>query len=977
MAVVALSHNITRTEDFEGTPPGTIISFGGGPAATVGSDLFYEGAQSLRRRIGATGANRGFTYVDIVSHDVQSAAKKIWYIKHLLAVEKAINPAGAINGYATGGIANGVSVLTADDGSAGDNKDFQYPIKGGWIINPVEMELTAYKTLGVVGSFNLAAVDAWVHLNNVSATSTGENQAMDCIDLTTDGLFLIGGTSTDPDATFQDFIDADEGEGLTGAERVGMWSTIEPKVFSVFGHHIIGKTGAGTVTATVFTDAGVTLIFPGGNVREARNQIEFDIGNAGSAAVLSLCSILGRGRSEVQACFDTELQVNATTDRITSPAHGLGTGDQVEYIDNGGAQDIGPDDATGEPLVFASATTIGSGPHWYVGKFDADEFTLYPTVQDALESTAAAALTASTAGNGERHTLKRTPDARPDLTVTGTAGTAAFNDCVFDGLRKLTFTSEVTMSRGFIINSLQLVLGDATLNSVVVIEPTTFIGEAFLQAIHAQDLDLIDGTSFSTTGQGHAIEITTGGTLAQRTGALQDVSYSGYFATDEDNTGGWSFNANTDVDAVGDDITITGHAFVTGDAVYYSDEGGTAIGGLTDQALYYLRKDDANTVGVFATKEAADTNVNRIALTVGSSETHKFYSANATIFNNTGADVILNLNGGTTPTVRNSAGSTTTINNTVTLQVAAVDEDNVAIPYASVSIQNASTGAEISSGVANNLGIYTDSTFNYTVDIAVNVVVRKSSPGATRYKAASSPNTIVNNGLDAVVSLAVNRFAGLIPMVGVLRHGVQSEDVNDAIVTATVDMPEGTNRVLVCAGIYWGSGSDLTVSAATYDGNAMTSINSLAVAAFHEIFLYRHAIPDGDDGEKVISFTFSANVDIKAIAFAIVDDATAAPESNDTDNGNAVTGNPSLALNNTTANSFSVGFLITDDLDSPTATGASENRVRRSDLARDALLNSIAVLIADRSTAGAHNIGADYGANTKTWVAAGATFAKN
>jgi len=160
----------------------------------------------------------------------------------------------------------------------------------------------------------------------------------------------------------------------------------------------------------------------------------------------------------------------------------------------------------------------------------------------------------------------------------------------------------------------------------------------------------------------------------------------------------------------------------------------------------------------------------------------------------------------------------------------------------------------------------------------------------------------------------------------------------------------------------------------------MTSVNNLAVnegANYHEVFLYRHAIPDGDTGEKVISFTFSAAVNIKAIAFAILDDVTAAPESNDTDSGNAVTSNPSLAVNNTTADSFSVGFLITDDLDSPTATGASENRIRRSDLARDALLNSIAVLVADRSTAGAHNIGAGFGADSKSWVAAGATFAKN
>lgn len=321
---------------------------------------------------------------------------------------------------------------------------------------------------------------------------------------------------------------------------------------------------------------------------------------------------------------------------------------------------------------------------------------------------------------------------------------------------------------------------------------------------------------------------------------------------------------------------------------------------------------------------------------------------------------------------------TFTINQTVTLTVTVVDEENNPVPYASVSIQDASDDSEISAGIANNFGVYIDSTYSYSGDVAVNVVARKSSPGDTRYEAVSSPNTIINTGLNAGIGLAADDKAGLLPMVGVLRHGVQSENVNDAVVTATVNLPVGTSRKLVVAGMYYFGASDLTVSAATYDGDAMTSINSIAVGSFHEVFLYRYDIPDGDEGDKVISFTFSAAANIKAIAFTILDDvATGAPESNDTDSGALVTSNPSLALNNTTADSFSVGFGIVDDLDSPAATGATENRVRRSDLVRDGLAQSVTILIADRASSGAHNIGADFGSNGKTWVYAGASFAKN
>jgi hypothetical protein len=218
-------------------------------------------------------------------------------------------------------------------------------------------------------------------------------------------------------------------------------------------------------------------------------------------------------------------------------------------------------------------------------------------------------------------------------------------------------------------------------------------------------------------------------------------------------------------------------------------------------------------------------------------------------------------------------------------------------------------------------------------------------------------------------------------MVGVLKHGVQSEDNNDAVVIATVDLPAGTSRKLVVAGMYWASGSDLTVSAATYDGNAMTLINSISQGSFNEMFLYRYDIPDADEGEKVISFTFSASVNIKAIAFAILDDAaTGAPESNDTDSGTATLTDSDLLLNNTTADSFSVGFDMADITNTPRdgALAVAEQRIRRYDLARDGLAHIITVIIADRGTSGSHRLSIDHGViGSRSFVTCGATFAKN
>jgi hypothetical protein len=180
---------------------------------------------------------------------------------------------------------------------------------------------------------------------------------------------------------------------------------------------------------------------------------------------------------------------------------------------------------------------------------------------------------------------------------------------------------------------------------------------------------------------------------------------------------------------------------------------------------------------------------------------------------------------------------------------------------------------------------------------------------------------------------------------------------------------------------YWDSTTNLTVSSITYDGNAMTSEGSASTVEqegagnYHEMAFYYYDIPDSDSGQKTISATWSANVAIKAIAFAIVDDvATGSVNSSSSSSGDTLTSNPSFALTNS-ADAWSVAFLMVDDTDSPSATGVSS--IRRSDLVVDGL-KSVAILVANRvGTTGIHSLGADYGSNTKTWVIGGVSVLKN
>jgi hypothetical protein len=66
-----------------------------------------------------------------------------------------------------------------------------------------------------------------------------------------------------------------------------------------------------------------------------------------------------------------------------------------------------------------------------------------------------------------------------------------------------------------------------------------------------------------------------------------------------------TFNGATDVDPTTDSITLTAHTFIEGEAVVYSNGGGTTIVGLTNGATYYVVVIDANTIKLATTKANA------------------------------------------------------------------------------------------------------------------------------------------------------------------------------------------------------------------------------------------------------------------------------------------------------------------------------------------------------------------------------------
>ena len=120
-----------------------------------------------------------------------------------------------------------------------------------------------------------------------------------------------------------------------------------------------------------------------------------------------------------------------------------------------------------------------------------------------------------------------------------------------------------------------------------------------------------------------------------------------------------------------------------------------------------------------------------------------------------GAVIINNVNGSNASTFVNTGGGSTTINNVVNVTVKCVDESLANLQYIVVYIENASTKAQILSASTDINGIVT-TTFNYTTDTAINIRIRKASPGSTKYIPIKTTGTITSAGFNLTATLYVD-----------------------------------------------------------------------------------------------------------------------------------------------------------------------------------------------------------------------------
>jgi hypothetical protein len=283
VVAVAVAEDSLRADAMDALT--NVSGIGGGPGAVTEPDIYYQGVGAISRKVTAagfyttTGANRNLT----------ATGRKTWMVKVAVTNYAALNATG-LDVRVGSGTGAYYAYRVASSAAAE-----LYPPRGGFLIIPIDPNVAAHRT-STTGSPNLAACSYFGCVGNLSAASKAENLVLDAVDIGV-GLYLTGGTSTDPDGAFPDFTTDDE--GTVAAGRFG-YVTTQNGILFVRGRLIIGATSASgtlTATATVFTDSNRVLVFPDHLADVGFSGITVDLGNASNVVTWTGIQFLGAGRT--------------------------------------------------------------------------------------------------------------------------------------------------------------------------------------------------------------------------------------------------------------------------------------------------------------------------------------------------------------------------------------------------------------------------------------------------------------------------------------------------------------------------------------------------------------------------------------------------------------------------------------------------------------------------------------------------------
>ena len=209
MTVVAVTFDGTRFNQVQDYTNWT--NYGGsGAGGAVEPSLAYQNGQCAARKQSVTGGTLGGMQLnDASTVDMTATDRDLWFFKAYIADAFDVNTSEGVRiGIGEGGSGNSKSYNIS--GSTATNDAFlQYPARGGYILGAID-PISTFWPIATAGSIGRTVIDwfgcqgSWINGNAKSL-----NVAMDSIDIGV-GLYLVGGTSTDPDASFVTYVEKDQ-----------------------------------------------------------------------------------------------------------------------------------------------------------------------------------------------------------------------------------------------------------------------------------------------------------------------------------------------------------------------------------------------------------------------------------------------------------------------------------------------------------------------------------------------------------------------------------------------------------------------------------------------------------------------------------------------------------------------------------------------------------------------------------------------
>ena len=209
MAVVAVTFDGTRFSEVQSYTDWGNYGGSGAGGSNEAPLAYQNGLASNRQQKTTGGALGGIDYDPAAGAlDHTAANRRLYFCKVYVSDAFDLNTTEGVR-VTVGSASTATNKYNMAGTTATNDAHLAYPQQGGYILAAIDVTETFWP-ITTTGSITTTAIDYYgIQGSWIVGTAKAENIAMDAIDVG-DGLYLVGGTSTDPDASFVTYVEKDQ-----------------------------------------------------------------------------------------------------------------------------------------------------------------------------------------------------------------------------------------------------------------------------------------------------------------------------------------------------------------------------------------------------------------------------------------------------------------------------------------------------------------------------------------------------------------------------------------------------------------------------------------------------------------------------------------------------------------------------------------------------------------------------------------------